>query len=247
MARSRDLLWDGCRNIRDLGGLPTDDGRETRFGVVVRADNVTLLSDEGWQALADYGVRRIVDLRHAEELDEDRPHKAGIDVVHTPTVADSSVFAEVDQLLAGITEPLAWRRANYLEILRRAAPNFGRAVSAVANSSNGAVLIHCAGGVDRTGLVSALLLRVAGVSIDTVAADWAESEQNWAPAIQPWLDAAPTEEERAKRQFLSVMPAGAMRDVLVELEDRHGSAREYLADAGVADPELDAIRDRLRA
>ena len=243
---SRDLLWDGCRNIRDLGGLPTEDGGETRFRAVVRADNVTLLSEEGWQALADYGIRRIVDLRHAEELEEDRPHKAGIDVVHTPTVSDSSVFAEVDKLLAGITDHAAWRRANYLEILRRAAPNFGRAVTAVARGRDGAVLIHCAGGVDRTGLVSALLLRIAGVGIDTVAADWAESEQNWAPAIQPWLDAAPTDEERAKRKFLSVMPAGAMRDVLVELEARHGSARRYLVEAGVAEPDLDEIRSRLR-
>lgn len=247
MARSRDLLWDGCRNIRDLGGLPMEDGGETRFGVVVRADNVTLLSDEGWRALADYGIRRIVDLRHADELEEDRPHKAGIDVVHTPTVTDASVFAEVDKLLAGITDPVGWRRANYLEILRRAASNFGRAVSAVAANDHGAVLIHCAGGVDRTGLVSALILRVAGVGIDTVATDWAESEQNWAPALQPWLDAAPTDEERAKRKFLSVMPAGAMRDVLVELEAQHGSARGYLVAAGVAEPDLDELRDRLRA
>ena len=247
MPRSRDLLWDGCRNIRDLGGLPTSDGRETRFGVVVRADNVTLLSEEGWQGLADYGVRRIVDLRHAEELDEDRPHNAGIDVVHTPTVADSSVFAEVDQLLAGITDPAAWRRANYLEILQRAAPNFGRAVTAVANGGNGAVLIHCAGGVDRTGLVSALLLRVAGVSIDTVAADWAESERNWAPTIQPWIDGAPTEEERVKRKLLSVMPPGAMRDVLVELEAQHRGTRDYLVGAGVAVAELDDIRKRMRS
>jgi len=241
------LLWDGCRNIRDLGGLPTEDGSETRFGVVVRADNVTLLSEDGWEALADYGVRRIVDLRHAEELEEDRPHRAGMDVVHTPTVADSSVFAEVDKLLAGITEPAAWRRANYLEILERAAASFGQAVSAVAASENGAVLIHCAGGVDRTGLVSALILRIAGVSIETVAADWAESEQNWAPTIEPWIDDAPTDEERAKRKLLSVMPPGAMRDVLVELEARHGGARGYLAAAGVAESELDEIHDRLHA
>jgi len=247
MVRSRQLLWDGCRNIRDLGGLPTTDGGETRFGVVVRADNVTLLSEEGWQALADYGVRRIVDLRHAEELDEDGPHQAGIDVVHAPTVADSTVFAEVDKLLAGITDPASWRRANYLEILRRAAANFGNAVSAVANSSDGAVLIHCAGGVDRTGIVSALLLRVAGVEVDTVAADWAESEQNWAPTIQPWIDGAPTEEERVKRKLLSVMPPGAMRDVLVELEAQHGGTRGYLVGAGVAEGELDQIRARLRS
>jgi hypothetical protein len=39
---SRALRWEGCCNIRDLGGLPTEDGSETRFGVVVRADDERL-------------------------------------------------------------------------------------------------------------------------------------------------------------------------------------------------------------
>ena len=52
----RDLVWDGCLNVRDLGGLPTRDGRETRFGAVVRADSVRALSVEGWDALLAYGV-----------------------------------------------------------------------------------------------------------------------------------------------------------------------------------------------
>ena len=50
---SRDLVWDGCLNVRDLGGLPTVDGGETRFGAIVRADSVRQLSDEGWRALVE--------------------------------------------------------------------------------------------------------------------------------------------------------------------------------------------------
>ena len=48
---TRDLVWEGCLNVRDLGGLPTEDGGETRFGRVVRSDNVKKLSEAGWQAL----------------------------------------------------------------------------------------------------------------------------------------------------------------------------------------------------
>jgi hypothetical protein len=55
--RERVLAWDGCINVRDLGGLPTEDGRETRFGIVVRADAIRGLTDKGLKALADYGVR----------------------------------------------------------------------------------------------------------------------------------------------------------------------------------------------
>lgn len=242
----RTLLWDGCCNIRDLGGLPTEDGSETQFRGVVRADNVTQLSDQGWQALSDYGVSRIVDLRYEEELEAGRSHRDGIEVVHAPLAPELAVFDEIDKVLAGVTEPVAWRRGNYLAILERLSPNFATAVSAVAGAREGTVLIHCAGGVDRTGLVVALLLRVAGVGIDTVAADYAESEQSWAPLVAEWLDSAPDEDERSKRRLLAVMPAAAMREVLVEIDRRHGSAEGYLLEAGIEREDLARVRHRLR-
>src|SRR5205823_4190485 len=65
--RSRVLAWDGCINVRDLGGLPLEGGGETRFGVAVRADSIRTLTDGGWRELADYGVRLAVDLRSDEE------------------------------------------------------------------------------------------------------------------------------------------------------------------------------------
>jgi hypothetical protein len=79
----RDLVWDGCLNVRDLGGLPTEDGATTRFGSVVRADNVRKLSEDGWRALTEYGVTTIVDLRLADELAEDPPRELDLDVVLT--------------------------------------------------------------------------------------------------------------------------------------------------------------------
>lgn len=240
MRRSRTLRWDGCCNIRDLGGLPTEDGSETRFGVVVRADDLTLLSAAGWQALGEYGVRRIVDLRH-----EDDGYEASVEVVRLPLLTAGSL-RELDELLAGELDPVVWRRRNYLFLLERFPQNFALAVSAVAQTPDGAVIVHCAGGVDRTGLVAALLLRVAGVGIETIAVDYAESEENWAPSVGDWIAEAPDDAERTKRRLLSVMPAAAMHDVLVELEHKHGTARDYLVQAGVAPPDLDRIRERLR-
>ncbi len=242
----RTLVWDGCVNVRDLGGLSTEDGGKTRFGAVVRADNVTLLSDEGWDALVRYGVRRIVDLRHDDETAADPAHRVGVDVVHAPLIDDSARFAELDERLAGITEPVAWRRANYLTVLEWVPRNFARAVQAVVGAPEGTVLIHCAGGVDRTGLVVALLLRVAGVPVDVIADDYAESEANWAPSRKEWIAEAPDPAERAKRQLLTVMPAAAMHDVILELEARHGTAADYLLGGGVSAQELATARAKLR-
>ena len=240
MPRSRALHWEGCCNIRDLGGLPLEDGGETAFGVVVRADDLSLLAGSAWEAVAGYGVRRIVDLRH-----EDPPYEAGVELVRVPLLDPPSI-QEVDELLAGVPDPVEWRRRNYLFFLARFGERFGRAVSAVAETREGAVVVHCAGGVDRTGLVAALLLRVAGVAIDAVAADYAESEANWAPSVGAWIDESPDEAERRKRRLLSLMPAQAMRDVLAELEREHGSASAYLERAGVEPAELDRMRERLR-
>jgi protein tyrosine/serine phosphatase len=217
----------------------------TRFGAVVRSDNVRLLSDEGWRQLVEYGVTRIVDLRFATELAEDPPRDVPIDVVHLPLLDDPVHIEVIDDRVRELKEPTAWRRAIYLAFLDRFAANFATAVAAVARAPNGTVLVHCQGGVDRTGLVAALLLRVAGVGVDTIAADYAASEANWAPFVDEWIEEAKDDDERERRRLLSVMPAGAMRDVLLELERRHGSAWCYLAGAGVDDEDLERVRARL--
>jgi protein-tyrosine phosphatase len=243
---ARMLRWDGCVNVRDLGGHPTEDGAETRFGAVVRADNIRGLTDEGWQALADYGVSAIVDLRFAKELAEDPPRDVSIQVMHVPLLGEPDSLAEVDALVEGVDDTVEWRRISYLAFLERYGANFARAVEAVARVPEGTVLIHCAGGVDRTGLVSALLLRMAGVGVEAVADDYAVSEQSWAPFVDEWITAAPDDRERRLRKLLSGMPAEAMRGVLEELERRHGSARGYLVDSGADEDDLDAVRARLR-
>ena len=78
----RDLVWDGCLNVRELGGLPTQDGGVTRLGVVVRADSVRQLSAEGWQALVDHGIGTVIDLRGDHERADDPPADLSVEVVH---------------------------------------------------------------------------------------------------------------------------------------------------------------------
>ncbi len=66
------LDWEGCFNVRDVGGLPTADGRATRFGILVRADSLARLTEAGCLAARDYGLATIVDLRSQREVDETR-------------------------------------------------------------------------------------------------------------------------------------------------------------------------------
>jgi protein-tyrosine phosphatase len=246
--RERQLVWDGCLNVRDLGGHATEDGGHTAFGEVIRADSVRRLSEAGWLQLVDYGVARIVDLRHADELAADPPANVPVEVVHVPVLPDPAwpYWAEIDAVADAAGDSAAARAAVYLEFLDRFDHGFAAAISAVAGAGRGGVVVHCFAGKDRTGLVAALLLRLAGVSVRDVAADYALSEENLRAWSEPWIERAADEMDRERRRRTAAAPAAAMETVLRELEAR-GGPREYLRAAGVPNADLQRVRNRLRA
>jgi len=243
------LDWEGCLNVRDLGGHPTEDGRRTRAGTVVRSDNVRALTDAGWRSLAEHGVQRIVDLRFPEELAEDAPRDVDIEVVHVSVLGDSfdrDYVAELDahlQAVDDVADHYAW---SYVDFLERYDDRFGAAFAAIADA-DGPVVVHCMGGKDRTGLVAALLLRLAGVDRETIGADYALSSGNLAPATRQWVEEAADGAERAKREKLSHTPAAGMVRTLDEIERRYGDVASYLRAAGLNDAQIERLRDRLVA
>jgi hypothetical protein len=246
--RSRNLVWDGLLNVRDLGGHPLEGGGRTRFGVYVRADNLERLTDVGWQALVDYGVHTVVDLRLAGERGAAPPGDLPIVALHRPLVPDfgHQDWLEINALSLGAVPPESTRLV-YLEFLERYRDRFGEAVSTIASADDeGAVLFHCMGGKDRTGLVTALLLRVAGVDQESVAEDYALSGANLRAVHEEWIAGALDDDDRALRIRISATPAEAMLGVLETLEERYGGVEGYLRTAGVDDRALADIRLRLR-
>ena len=165
----RHLDWDGCCNARDLGGLRTVDGRETRRGAAVRADAPDRLTPAGWSALRAHGIRTIVDLRNDEERPASaEPGAAGLGTVHVPLddAADTEFWERC------WAEGLDGTPLYYRPFLERKPERCAAAVAAVAQARPGGVLFHCGIGRDRTGLVSMLLLALVGVAPDDIAADY---------------------------------------------------------------------------
>jgi protein-tyrosine phosphatase len=243
----RHLAWEGCANVRDLGGHPTTGGGTTRFGAIVRADTVHRLTGAGWRDLVGHGVTRIVDLRFDEEREADPPAELPVEVVHVNLFegADENYGAYLDALAAAAPTPAERTKAIYLDFLERFASRFPPVFRAIADAPEGAVLVHCHGGKDRTGLVVALLLSLAGVPRDEVVADYAVSERNLAEHQAVWEAEAESDEERERRAQIGRCPPEAMRGVLDELDRRYGSIREYLLAAGSTDDELDRATSRL--
>jgi protein tyrosine/serine phosphatase len=246
---SRILDWEGCYNVRDLGGLETADGYRVRWGALVRSDLPTRLTETGRQALVDHGVRTIVDLRLSDEVADDwdsypfRDGNAG-----QPTYVHSPFYGP-----DGLTEE---RIATYRAAQTRAEINqldldfnarwITAAVAAIADASAGGVLVHCHAGKDRTGAVVAIVLSTLGVSDDDIADDYALTALAIEPLIVEWLnDNSETDEEREHLRALAMPVKEAMLDTLAYMRERHGSAEAFLREGGVSQEQLDRLRERL--
>jgi len=240
---TRRLAWDDCVNARDLGGYPTADGRQTRWGAVVRSDSLAALTPAGRDALLAYGVRAVVDLRLPAEIAE-YPNPFAEPADHGVAYTNVSI---VDPA-AGFPPDTITLAENYLWSLDRFHDLVATAMAAIANAPDGAVLFHCAAGKDRTGLISALLLALVDVPDPAVAADYALTAECLRQRNQEWLENGPG--ERAEREALLVRyapTAEVMLEVLDGLRRRHGGVEAYLRLAGVAAGDLARLRARLLA
>ena len=249
-AVARALEWAGCTNVRDLGGLALEAGGATARGVIVRADNVRALTPAGWDALAAYGIERIVDLRWRQELDDDPPGGVvpdGVEVRHVPVLGSDrreDRHERFARLASEVDDGATFTRRLYGEYLEEFPEAFAAAVDAIATAP-GPVLLHCTAGKDRTGIVAALILRIVGVGIPAVADDYALTDASG--LLRRGLsDGMPADEVRALT-FLFAAPRSGMAALLSDVDARYGSAAGYLTRAGLDPAAVDALRERLHA
>ena len=237
---TRALAWDACRNVRDLGGLTTVDGRRVRRGALVRSDQLCRLSDGGRAALVAHGVRTVIDLRNpaeAERYPDPIWHEHGVDYLLIPQ--------QSEQLWRDL-EPVARTRTQRdSAAIDRRAEQIAAMARAVANAVPGGVLIHCLAGKDRTGIAVAMLLALVGVSEADIAEDYSLTVPNLAAELAAALDAAPDDEARARLVRSYDASAETMLATLAHLRTRHGGAEAYLTLAGLSDADIARIRARL--
>jgi protein-tyrosine phosphatase len=238
---SRRLDWPDCRNTRDLGGLPLSDGL-TRSGVLVRSDNLRSLTAAGQEAMAAYGVTDIIDLRSESEVaSSPSPFAAPQPFAgqaptyrHLPLVDDSTMrkLAEAPDMFD-----------RYMLMLEHRADAFREIFTALARTE-GAAVFHCFAGKDRTGMVAAMSLALAGVDVDSIAADYAETDSQMATRYEEWLAAASPEQLEEMRQDLRCPPQRIVA-VIEGLDEKWGGVEGYLEAAGVPSTEIATLRAKL--
>jgi hypothetical protein len=200
----------------------------------VRADWLPGLSEAGREALVDYGVTLIVDLRPEREDRSD-----DYEPLPVPVLRQAMDPREV---------PAAWdwpsMREAYLGLADHYRGSLAQALTALGNAEPPAA-IHCAGGRDRTGIACGMALWLAGVEHDAIAVDHALSDESWAPQNANWLAQAPDDAERERRRRISEPAGRTLVEVLEEIERSEG-IRERLLASGAEEAALDRLVARLR-
>jgi protein-tyrosine phosphatase len=241
---SRHLPLAGTYNVRDVGGYLTRDGGLVRWRTLFRADSLHRVTPAGQATLLEHGLRTIVDLRRDVELADapnvftrhDQVEYVWISLSPDPTGPDGRREIQPDTLAR-----------TYRAILDDRQHQLWRIFTRLAEPGAFPALVHCTAGKDRTGLVVALLLELAGVDRATVAGDYAltASYLNEAYRADARLRAETAGHTWEAYQLLLGCPAELMLETLAYLDGRYGGAAMYLLTIGLHEAQLAALRGAL--
>lgn len=205
--------------------------------MIVRSDNISSLTTEGIQAMWEYGVQAIVDLRSEQEIakrpSQFEPPDFGPRYLHVPLIDDD--FAEKLSNIPAMAD-------RYREMLDHRQDAIASVMTSIARV-DGPVVFHCFAGKDRTGLVAALLLSLVGVDDQAIGADYAETDSRLAERYEEWIAAAAPERIDAVRDELRCPPEW-MIGALEHVRTWWGGPEAYLL-AGGTDP-ADVVRLKVK-
>ena len=253
---SRHIDFDGIENFRDFGGYDTVHGRPLRRGLLYRSANHAYASDADLARMRAMGLAAVVDLRRTEERTRE-PNRRwyGFDaaVIENDILSDHADWAVIMEGLTEITPQ--WFYDDCMGYYRRA-PYEPRHVDLYSRyfrelaDGRGPIVVHCAAGKDRTGLICALTHHVAGVSHDDMIADYLLTNDEARQArkmdfLGPWIEKQVG--LVASREALKVavsVNTDYLEEAFAVIAERDGSLDAYLERVLGVD---EAMRERLHA
>lgn len=214
-------------NIRDLGGHKSKFGL-TRYGTLIRSDAPYKLSQNEIDEFMKLGVTTVIDFRSKPEIEQKPCVLAKIDGVkyYNIPMYGGNVMPPSEELVA----PGYFKMIEDKETIYK--------IMHVIATSKGNVLYHCSAGKDRTGVISALLLTLVGVSSKEIAEDYYVSWENIKQLIDELLEKNPNMRMLENRREY-------IEDFLQMLNNKYGTANEYLMKIGLTNKEIEKIKAKL--
>jgi protein-tyrosine phosphatase len=243
---TRTVALTGVFNFRDLGGYTAADGRMIRWRTLFRADGLDKLTTDDVDVLRPFGLRTVVDLRMAHEIEQRGrfPVDAYPVTFHNLSVMDAVWDRELARESA--LPPAEFLHERYTEMLDAHGHRFANALRLLAGPGAMPAVFHCAAGKDRTGLLAMLVLGSLGVASDDIVEDYALTSVT----MDAFLTARAGEPALAARmadipQMFFAADPQAMSLLLRDIEAAHGSVRGYVRALGVDDASLASLEEQL--
>ncbi|WP_016907908.1 tyrosine-protein phosphatase [Streptomyces xiaopingdaonensis] len=258
--QSAESVLTGVRNFRDVGGLPTRDGRRVRHGVLYRSGHLANATPEDAAYLGSLGLHTVFDFRNSADLALD-----GVDVelpgvrnVHMPLndPADGAEFwkmvrgGELDELRAALADGKGEARMidTYRALITTRTEEHGRLLRAIAEETVPA-LLHCAAGKDRAGMSIAIVLMAVGVDHEAVEADYLLSN---APGRRYLIHRGSRVKDGLSAEVVELLSplfdarATYLAAAMETIEETWGGVEHYLTKGlGLTDETRDRLRERL--
>ncbi len=229
------LPLSGAKNVRDLGGYKTKNGKFTKKNIFLRAAKLDELTDADKEFLYGYGVRTVVDLRSPVEIEEKpcgvRSYRdiryenvPLIDNIHSDNL-EGRYPSSMSQMYVGLLE-------NSTQLIRQA-------LYRLAEESKCA-LFNCTAGKDRTGVMAMLLLKLAEVDSAVIIEDYSASEQ--------YNTDIKIIQKEVKEQFGILLPdylfeskPEQMEQTLEFFDRKYNSAPDYMKTIGLSNAEIEKL------
>jgi hypothetical protein len=262
----RLVALEGAFNFRDLGGYPSRDGRHTRWGRLFRSDTLHELTQADVEVIRGLGLTTVIDLRTPKELARTGRGLLGPEPIgfhHLSVLGDGTAAGEpradgpradgtgindtpgeVMAAPAPVGEDLSARYRWYLDVGR---DSLTEALTLIGDLSRLPLVFHCAAGKDRTGVLAALVLDLAGVDHQVIVEDYVIT----AGRMEPILDRFRRSDPDAAERLAQVPPAtygveaATMQSFLDGLSSEFGGPRAWAEEAGVPTATLDRIPELL--
>lgn len=229
---SKIVKLEGCPNFRSLGGYSCKNGRYTRSNRLYRADCLSKLTNQDMSDIERMSIMTVIDLRDSTELARAAnplSKRPGFEY-HNISLVDGMQSEEFKGLMPESLSKM------YKALADEAGGMIARILRIILNAPNG-VVVHCTAGKDRTGIISALLLMLAGVQDETIIADYSVTYELMKPVfdeliLQTALDGVDIP------PHLLMSEAANMEEFIAHINDKYGGAAGYLESIGLNNDEI---------
>jgi len=249
----RHIPLGSIQNLRDLGGYSTTDGGTTRWKTFLRSAGMSALTNADRQQMLDYEIGSVVDLRSLQDIKNTPNPFADLDAVayhHLDLWGDRVSDFKSSTTSLTQQEKLA---DLYRTGFARCEQIIGEILGTLADEGNHATVFHCSAGKDRTGMIAALLLGVAGVPYETIVADYAltalylddphRDHSNPEPMFIPGDQSHKPDSIPLPLYFSSCLPE-TMILALAFLDEEYGGVEGYVGKIGLGDAQIQRLRSK---